>query len=186
MGCRCSLKLYKFDVIIHAGANSMAWYKHPDIFWWNYHTTREILEKCLSVDTRLIYFSSIAAVDPVNYYGWSKRMSRDLILASDVMGQCTVLNPCQVLWQRGRSDRADTLSLSRILRGELDSIFDPWERDYIHVDDVVQMVLKVIDDNLDGEYDLGRGIGVSNKEMFDYARIKNLTLAHPRRQRLSS
>ena len=61
---------------------------------------------------------------------------------------------------------------TRILRGELDSIFDPWVRDYLHVDDVIQMVMKVIDDSLTGEYDLGRGIGVSNKDLFDWARIK--------------
>ena len=94
------------------------------------------------------------------------------------MGNYAILYPYQVFGNEAGRPSGYSVP-TRILRGELDSIFDPWERDYIHVDDVVQMVLKVIDDNLDGEYDLGRGIGVSNKELFDYAKVKGLTLAHP-------
>ena len=63
------LKYRNYDLVIHAGANSMAWYDKPDIFWSNHESTRAILEHCLTNKTHLIYFSSCAALDPVNLKG---------------------------------------------------------------------------------------------------------------------
>ena len=172
------LRHESFDLIIHAGANSMAWYSSADIFWINHESTREILDYCLRHNTRLIYFSSCAALDPVNLYGWSKKTSADLILEMDTQDKFTVVYPYQVYGNE--SGRRSGYSVpTRILRGEIQTAFDPWIRDYLHVKDLIQMLMKIIDDELFGEYDFGRGVGVSSKELFEYAGLKDFPLISP-------
>ena len=172
------IKRESFDLIVHAGANSKAWYNDPDIFWNNHESTREILDYCLRRDTRLIYFSSCAALEPVNWYGWSKKTSADLILELDTRDQCTVVYPYQVYGREAGRPSGYSVP-ARILRGEIRTVFDPWVRDYLHVEDLIQMLIKIIDDKLFGEYDLGRGIGVSNKELFHYARLDGFPVITP-------
>ena len=164
------------DVVLHIGANSKAWYDNPDIYFWNYESTKEIVRYCMKHNARLIYFSSAAAIAPVNHYGWSKRTSSDYIKSN--LEDYAILNPYQVYGKEYGRPSGYSVPV-RILRGELDSIFDPWVRDYLHIDDLIQMVMKVIDDNLAGEFDLGRGIRVSNRDLFEWAHIKDLPVVGP-------
>ena len=170
------LKGGHFDLIVHAGANSMAWYSEPDIFWSNHETTRQILEYCARRSSKLIYFSSCAALNPVNHYGWSKKTSADMILDSGI--KCAVVYPYQIYGKEAGRPSGHSVP-TRILRGELNNIFDPWVRDYLHIDDLIQMLMKIIDDDLLGEYDFGRGIGVSNRELFDLARLEGFPVIGP-------
>ena len=174
-----NVKTTNFDVVIHCGANSQSWYAKEDIFWCNYQTTKEILEYCLENENRrLIYFSSCAALNPFNWYGWSKRTSADLILNMDTRNQCTVVYPYQIF---GREvGRPSGFSVpTRILRGEISNAFDPWFRDYLYVADLVRMIDKIIDDRLTGEYDLGTGVGVTSKELFHLGGYENVDTVGP-------
>lgn len=175
---------HKPDIILHLGANSQAWYEGQDIFFWNYETTKEIVQYCDEYGSWkkknpkrwLIYFASCAAFEPVNYYGWSKRASCDLIQST--LPNATILHPFQVYGQE--QFRTSPYSVpDKFLRGQMDSIFDPWERDYLHVKDLVKMVMKVLDDGLAGEYHLGRGVGVTNKDLCHWGRIKELPVVGP-------
>ena len=161
----------RFDVVIHAGAISYSGYASEDIFWWNYHCTRKIAEYAQDTNAKLIFFSSCVAIEPTSLYAWSKRCAEDYLLKS-LPGQCCVLRPYRVFGQEeGRE--SEYSPVSKLVRNELEYVFDPWIRDYIHVLDVVRAVKYVIKNQLYGNeqsgaaYDLGTGKGVSTKELVE-------------------
>ena len=155
-----------YDVIIHAGAIRMPEYEQPDIFWWNYHCSKMIANFASSVrpEPKLIFFSTCMAINPVSHYGWSKRCAADYIMQT--LDNYCVVRPYTVY---GREEGAlnKYSPVWRLIRGELPYCFNPWIRDYIHVQDLCAGIVHIIKNDLRGDYDLGRGIGTSTMELVE-------------------
>lgn len=158
------LRAMKFDTIVHCGAYSEAWSLNPNMFWSNVETTRLLLENAQYNDTHFVYFSSCAALDPINFYGWSKKWATELIKDFPNV-KSTILYPYQIFGKEHGRPSAYSVP-TKILTGDITDVFEGWMRDYIHIDDVVSIVTKIVAEGLTGEYDLGTGIGVLNDELF--------------------
>ena len=148
----------KPEVIIHCGAIPDLTCRSPDIFIWNYETTRRIADVAATIDAHLIFFSSVAAVEPNTLYGWSKRTAEEYI-RTRIAEKYTVLRIFNVY---GRENNRFQKSVPwQLAHRTLEQLFDPFVRDYIHVDDVVRSVCHALTERSYGTYQVGTGEGVS-------------------------
>ena len=155
-----------FDWIIHAGAIMNPGYTHHDIFWWNYECTRRIVNYCNYFITppRLLFFSTCQTIVPHNHYAWSKRCAADYV-ASHVEDYC-IVKPFVVFGDEyGRTSQLS--AVAKLIKGELPVMFEPWERDWIHVRDVVRAIVHIVDNKINGIYDLGTGEAIAARVLFE-------------------
>ena len=139
-------------------------YEDEDIFYWNYQTTTQVADVCARHDTRLMFFSSCQAITPISLYGWSKRCASDYV--EKVVENYCILRPFIVYGDEyGRSSKLS--AVAKLIRGELSVVFEPWERDWIHVRDVVRAVRHIVlNEKIKGIYDIGTGEGISALTLF--------------------
>ena len=158
------LNMRDYDTVIHAGAIRSPEYELPEIFWWNYWTTKQIVDVLNCPETKFIFFSSCMAIEPVSHYGWTKQCSADLV--ERTLQNYAVIRPYNVY---GREEGAlnKYSPVWRLIRGELPYCFNPWVRDYIHVQDLCAGIVHIIENDLVGDYDLGTGQGVSTMELVE-------------------
>ena len=154
-----------YDAIVHVGAIQAPAYTDPDIFWWNYHCTKEVAKHAMKFEaTKLIFFSTCMAIDPISHYGWTKRCAEDLVV--EMLDNCCVVRPFVVFGdEAGRTSQYSPVA--KIIRNELQYTFNPWIRDYIHVQDVVRAIKHIIEKDVRGRYDLGTGKGTSTAELVE-------------------
>ncbi len=115
---------------------------------------------------RLIFASSCAAIDPVNTYGFTKKICEDLI--SNNLSDFCVLRLFNV---SGAYHVNDMINLNNRLipnlikaaRNGTDFEMNQVDciKDYIHVYDVVRIILAAIMKRHVGTYDVGTGVGTS-------------------------
>lgn len=156
----------KFDVIIHAGAIRLPQYNQPDIWWWNYWCTKQIADhaKAHESTTKFIFFSTCMAINPISFYGWTKQCGADYV--SKTLDNHAIIRPFNV-YGREEGTLNKYSPVWRLIRGELPYCFNPWIRDYIHVQDLCAGIVHIIRNDLTGDYDLGTGNGVSTMELVD-------------------
>lgn len=155
---------FKYDVVIHAGAIMDSFYAEPDIYFWNYHTTTQIARYCRHHDAFMLFFSTCQAITPISHYGWSKRCASDYV-ESIVKNHC-IVRPFIVYGDEyGRPSKLS--AVAKIIKGELPVIFEPWERDWIHVRDVVRAIHHILTNRVTGIYDLGTGEGIEARALFE-------------------
>lgn len=149
-----------YDVVIHAGAMVHPQSVDPDIFFWNYEATVKLVD---ALDkSRFVYFSSNMAVDPVNFYGWSK-LASERYIQSRLEDYCIL----RLLVVFGSGKRLTAPSVADLLvEGKLGYIVDPYVRDYVYRDDVVAIAHNVaLHDKCVGDYDIGTGVGYSTFDL---------------------
>ena len=155
--------------IVHCGAISDIKYQTPDIFKWNYEATKRIADLALDKKAHLIFISSCAAISPNSFYGWSKRCAEDYIQAKLGLDH-TILRLYNVFGEEQRR-APDKMSVpEKLKRHTLEYVFNPFERDYIHVSDVVQAVVFVQENRITGKYDVGTGRAV---KIIDLAKLED-------------
>ena len=154
-----------YDAIVHVGAIQAPAYTNPDIFYWNYHCTKAVAEHARKFKaTKLIFFSTCMAIDPISHYGWTKRCAEDLV--GEVLENCCVVRPFVVFGdEAGRTSQYSPVA--KLIRNELQYTFNPWIRDYIHVQDIVRAINYIIVNDVRGKYDLGTGKGTSTVELVE-------------------
>ena len=166
------------DAVIHCGAESKVSCKSNDAFIWNYRATQVLSNRFR--DVPFIYLSSCTALEPVTtFYGWSKKTSSDWLEAT--RSNVSILIPYNVFGdEAGR--RSECSIPAKIVLGELQFAYRPWVRDYIHVKDVVDKILYVLENNLSGTYDLGTGEGVEVTELAEIAKreVEIIDSTHPK------
>ncbi len=146
-----------FDAVIHCGAISDMACPSNEAYVWNYRAT-QMLAYNFS-DVPFYFYSSAAALEPVvNYYGWSKATAAAWLLDSHT--QVCVLVPFYVFGgnEEGRGNNHYSVPY-KIVTHSLPFVYEPWERDYIHVKDVVELTLQAVENGAIGLYHLGTGIG---------------------------
>jgi ADP-L-glycero-D-manno-heptose 6-epimerase len=207
------------EALVHMGAVSSTIETDVDlIVARNVRSTLEILQWCTQSKTRLIYASSaatygdgtrgfdddssceaLAALRPLNAYGWSKhfvdrRIARLVERAQPMPPQCVGLKFFNVYgpneYHKGsmRSLIAKSYELAR--RGEPMSLYRSYRRefadggqlrDFIYVEDCVDVILWLLDHpQVSGLYNLGSG---QARTWLDFAHALFDALGEPRQVR---
>ena len=154
------------DAVLHCGAISDMRADSNDAYVWNYRATQMLAHNFANVP--FYFLSSAAAIEPiVNYYGWSKATASQWLLNHHA--QACVFTPFFVYGDEAGRHKNHFSTPAKILRRELQVIYDPWLRDYIHVSDVVEIILQAVEDKATGTYDLGTGRGCMVRELCELA-----------------
>ena len=132
------------DTIIHCGAISDSGYDNPDIFEYNTESTRRLAEYARDQYANLIFLSSQAAYNPVNYYGYSKLYAEHYI-ARMVRNYCILRLPN--VFGDENADKDSPSIVAKIMNKNLPFLLNECWRRFIHVDDVVGLILKLITAN---------------------------------------
>jgi UDP-glucose 4-epimerase len=158
----------------------------------NVHPTEMLLKIMLECGVRkIIYFSSGGAIygnqndiiifenatcNPLSTYGKGKKMIEELI-QSDAINkglQAVILRPSNIYGAQfnneGKQGLINTL-LNNCLNDVTTEIWGNGSvvRDYIHIDDIVLLLEKIISNFVPGVYNVGSGIGYSVNEIFKIA-----------------
>ena len=142
------------DCVIHCGAISDTRASGNLLWQLNYHATCKIAEYCEATDTRLIYISSAAAIQPSTAYGWSKNCS-EFYLNHRVAGMnLCILRPFNV-WGFDEGERATPSIVYKIITGQLQVVYANCVRDFIYLSDVVNAVQQAVHHWTPGTFSVG-------------------------------
>ena len=148
-------EVHELEGIIHCGAISDNQYKNVDIFDWNSYAVRVLADLCRRQGIRLIYISSQTARDPKTLYGHSKKMAELLIKATPELDVC-ILQPFNIFGDEFMKPPHRQSLPYRLISHNLEVLWDT-ERDYVHVDDVVEAVMHAWQYRIAGTYHVGTG-----------------------------
>jgi len=187
------LKIDSADIVIHLGgkipSKELKW---NDYFNNNVFGTLNILEYCIKKKVKkLIYISSYVygnpencpidedhSVNPHNAYSESKFLGEELCKfycdKSDL--NVTILRPFNIFGESMNDGFLLTNLINTIKTGKKISIVNKnSKRDFLYIDDFVDLILKVIDYNSKFEiFNVGSGISFSFNEIIK--KIENLSL----------
>lgn len=142
-----------YDMVLHLAALTgvRASIEHPEMYWDNnVEGTRNVFNQCTEARKPVIFFSSSNAAEwHVNPYAVTKKVTEALRPRNSVCIRPSTVFP-------GRPD----MLYARLLAGEVDYINANHKRDWIHIDDVVEIVTNVMEnyDMFVGEtIDMGTG-----------------------------
>lgn len=134
-----------YDMVLHLAAltgvrDSI---EHPDMYWDNnVEGTRRVFEQCTQARLPIIFFSSSNAADwATNPYAMTKKVNEAMAPANSVCIRPSTVFP-------GRPD----MLYQKLLNDEVTSINANHSRDWIHHDDVVEIVTLIAEN-----YDQFRG-----------------------------
>ena len=85
-----------FDLIIHNGAISNSLKTGNRLWQLNYQASTEIADYCYHVNTKLIFISSAAAIEPDTPYGWSKHCAEYYMRQSVADKTLCILRPFNI------------------------------------------------------------------------------------------
>ena len=144
----------KYDLVIHNGAISNS--QQTDNLLWqlNYKASTEIADYCEQTNTKLIFISSAAAIDPDIPYGWSKHCAEFYITHTvDRMNLC-ILRPFNI-WDYDEVGKESPSIVFKILAGKLERAYKGCLRDFVHVSHVANAVRRLVNDWQHGVFDIG-------------------------------
>lgn len=144
----------KHDIILHCGAISNSEDTSNTLWQLNYQASTQIADYCEQTDTKLIFISSAAAIDPQTPYGWSKHCA-EFYLQQKVAGMnLCILRPFNI-WSFNEAEKINPSIVYKILTGQLKRVYWRCTRDFVHVSDVAAAVRKIIDDWTPGTFSIG-------------------------------
>ena len=177
------------DVVIHLANLSFvpASYIEPKRFYeTNYLSTLNMLELCRLNNAKLIFFSSYVyghpqyqpidenhPVQAFNPYAQTKVICESLCEGynRDFNVPVTIFRPFNIYGKGQNPDFLIPTIISQAQNGKIIIKDDRPKRDYIHVEDIVEAILKAVeadnDDKSIRKYNLGTGISYSVKEIVD-------------------
>ena len=186
------LQFADIDVVIHLANLSFvpASYKEPVRFYQvNYTSTLNILDFCRINNSRLIYFSSYIygtpqyqpidekhPVQAFNPYAQTKVICESLCegYSRDFQVPVIVFRPFNIYGTGQNPDFLIPIILREGLQGKITIKDDRPKRDYIHVDDAANAVIRAIEyphaDKKLKIFNLGTGVSHSVKELIDIVR----------------
>lgn len=112
--------------------------------------TARVVQKCLEHDTKLIYVSSASIKDNLSSpYAESKHLAENIVKLFLDSADVTILRPENVY---GKGMKRGTLIWNYLNNKELIVDGDGQQtRDYIHVEDVVDIIIKAVENNWNGK-----------------------------------
>ena len=155
---RIGVNIDYLDTIIHCGAISDS-HAEGNLLWdMNYLATAYLAHSAQCFGIKFIYFSSCAAMKPDTQYGWTKRCAEDFIVSNINHGNYCVLQPFNV-WGFDEQEKQSPSVIHKILTKTLENAYLGYERDFINVDDVVNVIMELLDNWQSGIFELGTGKG---------------------------
>ena len=171
------------DLIIHCGAISDSQEAGHLVYHCNYVATKHLADDAARWGSKFMFFSSAAAIDPLNDYGRYKRVAEDYISAKLPPDQFCILRFFNV-WGPDEGDKINPSIVWKILNNKLEVVYEPCVRDFVHIDDVVRYTRKMIDNWCPGLWEFGTGnpveIGKLVEHCYHYTRT---AIQIPRSQR---
>lgn len=157
----------KIDYVVHLGAIADSGHTDFDILQANTLATASIA-RGLPFGTRLIFFSSCAAIKPVTLYGWSKHLAEELVKSILVdREQYCILRPYNI-YGGDESEKVNPSLVWKIKNLGALKVYSDFVRDFVHVDDVCKAVLYLIFCEWQpGIYDLGTGDPTTAIELYE-------------------
>ena len=154
------------DLILHFGAISDSRETGPKLWDLNYEATTYIAHYARSLNAKLIFASSCAAICPVIAYGWSKRTAENLlqhILPSEDLCILRFFN----VWDFDESLKDNPSIVYKIITHQLPVVYKNCVQDFVHVSDVVKAITQLIDNWTPGIHQVGRSIPVNIETLVD-------------------
>ena len=161
-----------YDYVIHCGAVADSGETGNLLWQLNYQASCEIADYCERTDTKLIFISSAAAIQPDTAYGWSKQCA-EFYMQQEVAGMnLCILRPFNV-WGFDESEKANPSIVYKILTGQLKEVYWRCVRDFIYISDVVSAVQQVVHDWTPGIFSIGTAepTSVSALAIFLYGNV---------------
>ena len=120
-----------------------------------------LLKHAIDYSGRFVFTSTGMAIEPHNFYGWSKRNAEHIV--RNWKNHCIVrlFNVFGTDPKRRTPPSVADLIVAR----RLEHIYHPYRRDYIFVDDVVRAIAKTAVNDVVGTYHLGHGKSYSTTEL---------------------
>jgi nucleoside-diphosphate-sugar epimerase len=152
----CQLE-FQVDIVIHLAGKSGVRdsFNNPSEYWNNnVEATRRLFD--LYPNTRILYASSSTVYEPnLNPYANSKR----------VMEEIAPKNSLGLRFHTVYSDiPKQGMFMDKLLNGTLEYVTNH-TRDFIHLEDVCDAIIKLLDYNINGVVDVGTGENVLIKEL---------------------
>lgn len=156
----------RVDIIVHAGAVADSRESGHRLWEMNYKASMEIADYCEKTDTRLLFVSSAAAIDPDSPYGWSKQCA-EFYMRQKVAGMnLCILRPFNI-WDFDESCKSNPSIVYKILERRLEQVYFGCIRDFVQLSDVVRGILGVVGTWAAGTFSLGTAEGT---DIFDLVR----------------
>ncbi len=144
----------KFDLIVHNGAISNSQVTDNLLWQLNYRASTEFADYCEQTNTKLIFISSAAAIDPDVPYGWSKHCAEFYISHTITRMNLCILRPFNI-WDYDEFGKESPSIVYKILTGKLERAYKGCLRDFVHVSNVANAVQRVVNDWEHGVFDIG-------------------------------
>ena len=159
------------DYVVHLGAITNSGHTGYDIFQAN-TLSAACIARNLDSETRLIFFSSCAAIRPATLYGWSKHLAEESV--KDILDRrrYCILRPYNI-YGGDESDKVNPSLVWKMKHWDDIDVYYDYVRDFIHVEDVCRAVASLMFLNWQpGVFDLGTGVPVTASEL--YKKIKGV------------
>lgn len=144
----------KFDLIVHNGAISNSQVTDNLLWQLNYRASTEFADYSEQTNTKLIFISSAAAIDPDVPYGWSKHCAEFYISHTITRMNLCILRPFNI-WDYDEFGKESPSIVFKILTGKLERAYKGCLRDFVHVSNVANAVQRVVNDWEHGVFDIG-------------------------------
>lgn len=144
----------EYDLVAHVGALSNSQVTDNLLWQLNYRASTEIADYCEQTRTKLIFISSAAAIDPDVPYGWSKHCAEFYMSQTVDSRNLCILRPFNI-WDFDEAGKESPSIVYKILAGKLERAYEGCQRDFVHVSDTANAILRVIDNWQDGVFDIG-------------------------------
>ena len=154
------------DLILHFGAISDSRETDPKLWDLNYEATTCIAYYARSINAKLIFASSCAALHPITAYGWSKRTAEDILQHILPYENLCILQFFNV-WDFDESMKQNPSIIYKIITHQLPVIYKNCVRDFVHVSDVVKAIAQLIENWTSGIHQIGRSIPVNIEALVD-------------------
>ena len=120
----------------------------------NYETTKELSQWALFRNTRMLFISSCTAIEPKTDYGWTKRVSEDILSMTILPRNISIFRLFNVWDFNEPIEKANRSIISKLITGDLRHTYRDCVRNFIHVTDVVTAVLQVVADWQPGVHEI--------------------------------
>lgn len=143
-----------YDLIVHCGALSNSQVTNNLLWQLNYRATTEIADYCKQTDTKMLFISSAAAIEPDVPYGWSKHCAEFYLTQTIERRNLCILRPFNI-WDYDEAGKESPSIVYKMLAGKLEKAYQGCLRDFVHLSDAANAVIRVINDWITGVFDIG-------------------------------
>ncbi len=169
----------KYDLVIHNGGLSNSQVTDNLLWQLNYKASTKIADYCEQTHTKLIYISSAAAIDPDVPYGWSKHCAEYYMSQVITSRNLCILRPFNI-WDYDEVGKESPSIVYKILAGKLEKAYNGCLRDFVHVTNAANAIIRVVNDWEHGIFDIGTAQPTNIATLVDQLYQNGNNYKHPK------